>query len=133
VHAISALLVAASLILLARSHATRRLAAASLVSGAVLTLVVIAAIGLFSVVAFDQFFVTFHHIFFEGDSWLFNYTDSLIQFYPEPFWEAAAYSIALFVAVVAILIGAIGWFWKRALLKGQLARANNPPLSSVAH
>ncbi len=122
-HAVSGLLIAVCLIVLARSRGTRFLAARSLVSGAILTLVVIAAIGVFSVVDFESFFVTFHHIFFEGNSWLFEFTDSLIQFYPEPFWEAAAYGIALFVAVVSVLVGAVGWLWQRSLLKARVAGA----------
>jgi integral membrane protein (TIGR01906 family) len=119
VHAVSALLILLALVTLARSRSTRIWAARALVTGSVLTLVVIGAIGVFSVVAFDQFFVLFHHIFFEGNSWLFNYTDSLIQFYPEPFWETAAYGIALFVAAVSILIGIVGWLWQRSLLRGR--------------
>ncbi len=132
VHALSGLLIAAALVLLIRSRQTRIVAARSLISGAILTIVVIAAIGVFSVVNFDDFFITFHHIFFEGNSWLFLTTDSLIQFYPEPFWEAAAYGIALFVAVVAILAGAIGWFWQRALTKSALAQAVSPSVSPLA-
>jgi integral membrane protein (TIGR01906 family) len=119
-HALSGLFSAAALIVLARSRFTRTWAARALVTGSVVTLVFIAAIGVFSVVAFDQFFVLFHHIFFEGNSWLFNYSDSLIQFYPEPFWEAAAYGIALFVGVVAVSIGGVGWSWQRSLLRSQI-------------
>lgn len=122
-HAISGLLIVLGLIVLSRSAFTRPVAARSLVIGAILTLIVIAAIGIFSVVAFDQFFITFHHLFFEGDSWLFEYTDSLIQFYPEPFWEAASYGFALFVAAAAVVVGLVGWVWQRQLL-GQ-ARVGN--------
>ena len=131
VHALSGLLAVVAFILLVRTPATRVLAARALVSGAILTLVFIAAIGFFSVFAFDQFFVTFHHIFFEGNSWLFNYTDSLIQYYPEPFWEAASYGIALFVAGLSLLVGAIGWFWQRAMVKNQLAPAGGSPASPL--
>jgi integral membrane protein (TIGR01906 family) len=83
--------------------------------GGILTFIVMAAIGIFSLVAFDQFFVTFHHIFFEGNSWLFEYTDSLIQFYPEPFWETASYGIALFVIASALIVSAAGWIWQRSM------------------
>jgi len=95
-----------------------------------LTLIVIAAIGVFSVVAFDQFFVTFHHLFFEGDSWLFNITDSLIEFYPVQFWEAASYGIALFVGATAVVIGLIGWLWQRALTSRRMTMMMivSPPL-----
>ncbi len=123
VHALSGLLIALALIVLTRSPLTRPWAARSLWSGAILTLLVIAAIGIFSLVAFDQFFVTFHHLFFEGNSWLFLYTDSLIQFYPEPFWEAASYGIALFVAAFSIVVGAIGWWWQKALTTARVTHA----------
>ncbi len=121
VHAVSGLLILLGLVVLFRHSATRPWAARSLVTGAILTLVVIAAIGVFSLVAFDQFFVTFHHIFFEGDSWLFAYTDSLIQFYPVEFWEAASYGIALFVAVFSVLVGLVGWLLQRSFTRRTLS------------
>ncbi len=124
VHALSGLLIAAGLIVLARSPMTRLWAARSLLNGALLTLLVIAALGIFSIVSFDQFFILFHHMFFTGDTWLFNYTDSLIQFYPEPFWEAAAYGIAMFVGLVAILVGTIGWLWQRSLLTRRVTESH---------
>ncbi|MGE5141604.1 MAG: TIGR01906 family membrane protein [Rudaea sp.] len=114
---VAGILIILDLIVLSRSAATRLWAARSLIYGGVLTLVVIAGIGLFAVFAFDQFFVTFHHIFFEGNSWLFEYTDSLIQFYPEPFWEAVSYGIASSVALGGILISALGWLWQRSLYR----------------
>jgi integral membrane protein (TIGR01906 family) len=119
-HAFSGFLLLLALIVLARSPSTRLYAARAIVIGSAATVVVIAAIGVFSVVAFDQFFVLFHHIFFEGNSWLFNYTDSLIQFYPEPFWEAASYGIALFVAGTSLVIGLVGWFWQHSLARGRM-------------
>lgn len=120
-HALSALLIALSLIILWRNPNTRLDAARSLFYGGAFSLVVIVAIGFFSLVAFDQFFVTFHHIFFEGDSWLFNNSDSLIQFYPEPFWEAAFYGVALFSSVFAILVMAFGWWTQRRTMSALTA------------
>ena len=35
---------------------------------------------------FDGFFTRFHEVFFEGDSWRFSTTDTLIRIYPEQFW-----------------------------------------------
>jgi len=118
-HALSGVLILVALVVLARLASTRLLAARALVTGAATTLVLILAIGIFSVVSFDQFFILFHHIFFEGNSWLFNYTDSLIQFYPEPFWEAASYGFALFVGAASLLIGLAGWLWERSLRRAQ--------------
>jgi integral membrane protein (TIGR01906 family) len=38
---------------------------------------------------FWQFFTFFHTLFFEGDSWLFYYSDSLIRLFPIRFWQDA--------------------------------------------
>ncbi len=52
---------------------------------------------------FWQFFSDFHGLFFNGDSWLFAYSDTLIRLYPLKFWEDAV----LYVGLVAAL-GALG-------------------------
>ncbi len=44
---------------------------------------------------FDQFFILFHKIFFEGDSWLFYYSDTLIRLFPMRFWEDAFLGAAI--------------------------------------
>lgn len=54
-----------------------------------------------SVVAFQTVFTDFHHIFFEGDTWLFAYTDSLIRLFPERFWQDAF----LLVGGLSVLLG----------------------------
>lgn len=92
----------------------------ALFKGAVLTLVIFGAIGLFALFAFDAFFVAFHRIFFVGDSWLFLTTDSLIQFYPEPFWVDASLGIALFTLLEALVLFAFGWWGRRHLLTGRV-------------
>ena len=38
---------------------------------------------------FWQFFTFFHSLFFEGDSWLFYYSDTLIRLFPIRFWQDA--------------------------------------------
>ncbi len=38
---------------------------------------------------FWQFFTFFHSIFFEGDSWLFYFSDTLIRLFPIRFWQDA--------------------------------------------
>lgn len=98
-----------------RNPATRRNAGTGLMFGGILTFILIGIIGIVAVFAFDTFFVAFHRVFFEGDTWLFNYSDSLIQFYPELFWMKASYGIALFVMGGAVLFTALGaWLRGRA-------------------
>lgn len=47
---------------------------------------------------FDVFFAAFHSLFFEGDSWLFLYSDTLIRLFPIRFWQDAF----LLAAVIAL-------------------------------
>jgi integral membrane protein (TIGR01906 family) len=67
-----------------------------------------AAIGLIVVVGilinpnvFWNFFAGFHALFFEGDSWLFLYSDTLIRLFPIRFWQDAF----LYAAVIALGCG----------------------------
>jgi len=60
---------------------------------------------------FNSLFVTFHRIFFEGDSWLFKYSDSLIRLFPVVFWRDA------FIWVGGLSLaagGAIGYFFSKS-------------------
>ena len=68
------------------------------------------AIGLIVVVGivvnpnvFMSLFVGFHTLFFEGDSWLFLYSDTLIRLFPIRFWQDA-----FLLAAVIALGGGVG-------------------------
>jgi integral membrane protein (TIGR01906 family) len=52
-------------------------------------------IGLFAMISFWNFFTLFHGIFFEGDSWLFLYSDTLIRLFPLRFWQDAFLLVAI--------------------------------------
>jgi len=47
---------------------------------------------------FDVFFAGFHGLFFEGDSWIFLFSDTLIRLFPLRFWQDAF----LLAAVIAL-------------------------------
>jgi integral membrane protein (TIGR01906 family) len=47
---------------------------------------------------FDVFFVGFHSLFFEGTSWMFLFSDTLIRLFPIRFWQDAF----LWAAVIAL-------------------------------
>lgn len=51
------------------------------------TVFLIAAILVFAALSFNAFFTGFHRLFFEGDSWLFLFTDTLIRLFPLRFWR----------------------------------------------
>jgi integral membrane protein (TIGR01906 family) len=67
-----------------------------------LLLMLVLTIGL--AFSFRYVFVGFHRIFFEGDTWLFQYSDTLIRLFPERFWRDA------FVFVVVLTVGGVGLF-----------------------
>jgi integral membrane protein (TIGR01906 family) len=46
---------------------------------------------------FWEFFTVFHGLFFEGDSWLFAYSDTLIRLFPIRFWQDTFLAAALIV------------------------------------
>jgi integral membrane protein (TIGR01906 family) len=69
--------------------------------GGWLTVGIVAAIGLFAVISFWQFFTIFHGLFFSGDSWLFLFSDTLIRLFPMRFWQDAF----LFAGAVDVLGG----------------------------
>jgi integral membrane protein (TIGR01906 family) len=66
-------------------------------------LVMAAVIALFASLAFWQFFTLFHALFFKGDTWLFEYSDTLIRLFPLQFWE----DVFIWVAVI-VVGGALG-------------------------
>ncbi len=50
---------------------------------------------------FWAFFSGFHALFFEGDSWLFAYSDTLIRLFPLRFWQ----DTFLFATLIAVAGG----------------------------
>lgn len=105
---------AIALIVLARPAETRPAAPAALLTGATVTIVLLVALVLTVLVGFDTFFTTFHRVFFTGDTWLFNASDTLIRLYPPQFWFDAATVIGAVTILEAILLGIIAWQWGKA-------------------
>jgi len=77
------------LLLVAQRRPWRADIIAGIRRGAWLTLVLIAILGLFAALSFWTFFESFHALFFEGDSWMFLYSDTLIRLFPLQFWQDA--------------------------------------------
>jgi integral membrane protein (TIGR01906 family) len=69
--------------------------------GGWLTVGLVAVIGIFAGISFWQFFTVFHELFFNGDSWLFLYSDTLIRLFPMRFWQDAF----LFAGILDVLGG----------------------------
>jgi len=62
---------------------------AGLRRGGWLTAGLVAVIAVGAAVSFWQFFTLFHGLFFEGESWIFLYSDTLIRLFPIRFWQDA--------------------------------------------
>ncbi len=108
-------LMLAALIALAYQPATRANAARGLFGGAGFTLLLFGAVGVFAATGFDTFFTDFHRIFFQGNTWLFYTTDSLIQYYPLTFWFDTSIALVSLTIAEAIVVGAIGWYWNKRM------------------
>ena len=57
--------------------------------GGWLILIITVALGLIAAIDFWAFFAQFHHLFFEGESWIFLYSDTLIRLFPMRLWQDA--------------------------------------------
>jgi len=73
--------------------------------GGWLTICLIVGIGLFAAVSFWNFFTAFHEIFFAGDSWLFEYSDTLIRLFPIRFWQDVFSFVVGFALIAGMMLG----------------------------
>jgi integral membrane protein (TIGR01906 family) len=60
---------------------------------------------------FQKLFVAFHRIFFEGDTWLFSFSDTLIRLFPMRFWQ----DVFIFLGLVTLLGAGLLWWQGRRL------------------
>jgi integral membrane protein (TIGR01906 family) len=82
-------------------------------AGALLTIGVVAVVGAFCLLFFDQAFELMHRLFFQAGSYSFDSrTDRLVQLFPDQFWFESA--MALGAVIVALSGGSI-------LVSGRLA------------
>jgi len=77
------------------------------------TLSLAGALGLYILLSFGNFFTRFHHLFFEGETWLFRQDDTLIRLFPTDFWFDATLIIAGLTIMELVLVGAWAWWWGR--------------------
>lgn len=102
--------VAAAVVLLAISGRTRPDLYAALRTGSILTVALIVAGLIAATTAFNWLFTQFHGLFFEGSSWLFPTSDTLIRLFPEQFWIDAFVLMFGGVLVEALIVGGVAWW-----------------------
>ena len=77
--------------------------------GGVVTLLIIGALGLGSLVGFEALFLKFHQLSFANDLWRLNpRIHNLIAMFPEPFFRDATLFVALMAIGQALLLVCVG-------------------------
>lgn len=84
-----------------------------LFEGGALTIAAIITLVVLIIASWDFFFTGFHGLFFEGDSWQFSTSDTLIRLFPEQFWFDAAITIGVITITGALAAIVISWLWER--------------------
>ena len=72
------------------------------------TMGLIAAILVATAVSFQGLFIEFHRIFFTGNTWIFEWSDTLIRLFPLPFWRDAFILMGAVSIVSALLCAFLG-------------------------
>jgi integral membrane protein (TIGR01906 family) len=112
-HGFLGLLIAFSLgVLLVLRDAQPRIST-SLLRGSLLTIALLATLVALVYLNFNWFFTRFHLVFFEGDSWIFDFSDTLIRLFPTRFWFDAASLWGLLTLGEAVILGGIAWLSSR--------------------
>ncbi|MCD4672182.1 MAG: TIGR01906 family membrane protein [Anaerolineaceae bacterium] len=78
-----------------------------LTTGLLLTILILVA------TSFDALFTEFHHLFFEGGTWQFLYSDTPIRLFPMKFWQDAFALIGGITLLASVLLGYFGSRWMR--------------------
>lgn len=81
------------------------------------TVIALAAIALFILIAWPIFFVQFHELLFPPGTWTFAYSDSLIRLFPEQFWFDIGVLITVTTLVLGVLVALAGYLTSRRARK----------------
>jgi integral membrane protein (TIGR01906 family) len=93
-----------------------RAIARRIIWGSLATIGLIAVLGVFALVGFDELFLWFHLVSFRNDLWQLSPDAMLLMMFPEGFFNDAALFIAGGTILEAAVIGGIAWGilkWKR--------------------
>ena len=97
-----------------------------MVRGSTLTIVLVGAIGLLSMIAFDPLFRLFHELSFSNDLWILDPTrDYLVQLFPLGFWMESTILVGIIsIAQAGGIMGLIAihrlWQkWRRRVARSQ--------------
>ncbi len=98
----------------------------ALSDGGLVTLMLLFTLGLWMLLSWEDFFTALHRVFFEGESWVFAYSDTLIRLFPMRFWQDAGIYVTTLVAGSAFLLALVGRMMSRRLLREKAVPAPAP-------
>lgn len=109
------LIVACVILLLLLKADIRRVLPKMICIGSALFFAVLAVLAGIISTDFNQYFIMFHHIFFNNDLWMLNPdTDLLINIVPEPFFMDTAFRIlAVFCGSTALIFLICLFLWRK--------------------
>lgn len=87
----------------------RRKLSREVITGSGVTLILMLALGLGTLLGFDQLFLQFHLLSFANDFWLLDPArDYLIRLFPQGFWYDVTLFCALATTGLAVILGGVG-------------------------
>jgi integral membrane protein (TIGR01906 family) len=78
-------------------------------NGSLITLGLLTLVGGFMAISWGEFFTAFHRLFFQGNTWIFPNSDTLIRLFPIRFWIDIAATLVGLLIFETIVLGAAGW------------------------
>ncbi len=80
----------------------------ALCDGGLALLVIVVLLGVVMVLSWNFFFTAFHALFFEADTWLFAYSDTLIRLFPERLWQDVTLFVVILTVTPAFVLALVG-------------------------
>jgi integral membrane protein (TIGR01906 family) len=110
---IAAVAIGVLALLLGLLTSMRSLVPVALARGAVLTGALAVVVGIVAATSYSSFEEPFHWLFFEGETWRFEETDTLRRLYPDRFWLDTAVVIGVLAVLQAAVVFVVARLWAR--------------------
>jgi integral membrane protein (TIGR01906 family) len=110
---IAAVAIGVLALLLGLLTSMRALVPVALARGAVLTVVLATGVGILAATSYSSFEEPFHRLFFQGETWRFEETDTLRRLYPDRFWLDTAVVIGMLAVLQAVVVFVAARLWAR--------------------
>lgn len=110
---ILAIIVIGGLIFLLARSESRHLGYKAIMSGGLLTTVILLVMLVLILLSWNLVFTQFHEILFPPDTWTFYYSDSLIRLFPEQFWFDFGLLWTGAIFLEGIILAVVGYFLVR--------------------